>query len=163
VLIVSSPLDVSLPLPGRGSAPLHLAPIDFVVDAAWQLQGDERAIGRTFHLVDPSPLAARTVYEIIAARAHKKTPRGFIPAGLARALLRAPGLERLARAPLAFLESFNHMAFYNARNTLALLRGTDLECPPFESYVEHLIRYVRDVHAARKAQLEEEVFDPFDG
>jgi nucleoside-diphosphate-sugar epimerase len=162
VLIVSSPVDVSLPLPGRGSSPLYLAPIDFVVDAAYRLAGDERAIGKTFHLVDPCPLAARTVYEIIAARAHKKTPRGMIPAGLARALLRAPGLERLARAPLAFLESFNHTAFYNPRNTLELLRGSDVWCPPFESYVDNLIRFVKDVHAARKARLEEEVFDPFD-
>src|SRR5262245_71812 len=113
VLIVASPVDVPLPLPGRGSAPLHLAPIDFVVDAARRLTGDERAAGRTFHLVDPCPLGARAVYELIAERAHKKLPRGIIPTGLARALLRAPGIERLARAPRAFLESFNHMAFYN--------------------------------------------------
>jgi thioester reductase-like protein len=162
VLIVSSKLDVSLPLPGRGSAPLYVTPIDFVVDAAHALSRDERALGRTLHLVDPAPLAARTVYEIVAARAHKRAPRGSIPTGLARALLRAPGVERLARAPLAFLESFNHMAFYNCRGTLELLRGTDIWCPPFESYVDNLIRFVRDVHAAQKAALEEEVFDPFD-
>jgi thioester reductase-like protein len=163
VLIVSSPVDVPLPLPGRGSAPLYLVPIDYVVDAAVALAGDDRAVGRTFHLVDPAPLAARMVYEIIAERAHKKTPRGTIPAGLARALLRAPGLERLARAPLAFLESFNHTAFYNCRGTLELLRGTDVWCPPFQSYVDNLIRFVRDVHAAQKARVEEDVFDPFDG
>ena len=162
VLIVSSKIDVSLPLPGRGSAPLYLSPIDFVVDAAHRLAKEERALGHTFHLVDPAPLAARTVYEIIAERAHKPAPRGTIPAGLARAFLRAPGLERLARAPLAFLESFNHMAFYNSRGTMELLRGTDIVCPPFESYVDNLIRYVREVHAAKKAALEEEVFDPFD-
>ena len=34
VLIVSSPIDVHLPLPGRGSAPLNLVPIDYVVEAA---------------------------------------------------------------------------------------------------------------------------------
>ena len=163
VLIVNSRLDVPLPLPGRGSAPLHLAPIDFVIDAAQRLANDERAVGKTFHLVDPCPLAARTVYELIAHRAHKKAPRGVIPTGLARAILRTPGVERLARAPRAFLESFNHMAFYNARNTLDLLRGTDIWCPPLEGYVDNLIRFVRDVHAARKARLEEEVFDPFDG
>ncbi|HJZ87021.1 MAG TPA: SDR family oxidoreductase, partial [Polyangia bacterium] len=163
VLIVSSPVDVSLPLPGRGSAPLHLAPIDFVIEAAHALANDERALGKTFHLVDPSPLAARAVYELIAARAHRKLPRGVIPTGLARAILRAPGARRLARAPLAFLESFNHMALYNARNTMELLRGGDIFCPPFDTYVDNLIRYVRDVHAAKKARLEEEVFDPFDG
>jgi thioester reductase-like protein len=162
VLIVASPLDVHLPLPGRGSAPLHLVPINFVVDAARALSQDPRAVGKTFHLTDPAPFAARTVYELIARHAEKKAPRGVIPTALARAVLRAPGLERLARAPLAFLESFNHMAVYNCKNTLALLEETGVRCPPFDSYVDALVRYVRDVHAARRQKLEEETFDPFD-
>src|SRR5204863_3401317 len=121
VLIVSSPLDVHLPLPGRGNQPLNLVPIDYVVDAAVALAKDSRAAGGTFHLTDPCPFAARTVYELVAQRADRKAPRGVIPTGLARALLRAPGLERLARAPLAFLEAFNHLAVYNCRHALALL------------------------------------------
>ncbi|MCU1279480.1 MAG: epimerase, partial [bacterium] len=89
VLIVSSPIDVHLPLPGRGSAPLNLVPIDYVVEAATALSRDPRAVGGTFHLTDPAPFAARTVYELVAQRADKKAPRGMIPTGLARALLRA--------------------------------------------------------------------------
>jgi thioester reductase-like protein len=162
VLIVASPLDVHLPLPGRGSAPLHLVPIDFVIDAAYALSRDPRAVGKTFHLTDPAPFSARSVYELIARHADRKPPRGTIPTALARAVLKAPGLDRLARAPLAFLESFNHMALYNCRNTLAHLDGTGVRCPPFDSYVENLVRYVREVHEARRRKLEEEVFDPFD-
>jgi thioester reductase-like protein len=162
VLIVQGPLDMHLPLPGRGAAPLHLVPIDFVIDAAYALSLDERAAGGTFHLVDPNPFAARQVYELVAERAHKKRPRGFIPAGLARAVMRTPGFERLARAPRSFLESFDHLAFYNGRHAQALLRGTGIECPAFDSYVDNLIRYVREVHAARRQKLEDEVFDPFE-
>jgi thioester reductase-like protein len=162
VLIVTSKLDVHLPLPGRGSAPLQLVPIDYVVDAAHALSLDPRAVGGTFHLTDPSPFASRTVYELIAEHAGKKLPRGSIPTGLARAVLRAPGLERLARAPLAFLESFNHMAVYNCRRALALLDGTGVRCPPFDTYVDALVKYVREVQEARRQKLEEEVFDPFD-
>ena len=75
----------------------------------------------------------------------------MIPTGLARALLKAPGLERLARAPLAFLEAFNHLALYNCRHTLTLLsrRPVDVRCPPFDSYVDPLVRYVREVQARR--------------
>jgi hypothetical protein len=104
------------------------------------------------------------VYELVAQRADKKPPRGVIPTGLARALLRAPGLERLARAPLAFLEAFNHLALYNCRHTLELLGGepSNLRCPPFDSYVGNLVRYVREVQAAKRQQLEEEAIDPFD-
>jgi thioester reductase-like protein len=162
VLIVSSPVDVSLPLPGRGNAPLNLVPVDFVVNAAVALADDPRAAGGTFHLTDPCPFSARAVYEIVAQRAERKAPRGVIPTGLARALLKAPGLERLARAPLAFLEAFNHLALYNCRHTLALLDGTGVRCPAFDQYVDHLVRYVREVQAQKRQRLEEEAFDPFD-
>lgn len=164
VLIVSSPIDVHLPLPGRGSAPLNLVPIDFVVDAAVALARDPRAVGGTFHLTDPAPFSARTVYELVAQRADKKAPRGVFPTGLARALLKAPGLERLARAPLAFLEAFNHLALYNCRHTLNLLSGAphQVRCPPFDSYVDPLVRYVRDVQARKKQARDEEAADPLD-
>jgi thioester reductase-like protein len=162
VLIVASPLDVHLPLPGRGSAPLHLVPIDFVIDAAHTLAHDPRAVGKTFHLTDPSPFSARYVYELIARHAERKPPRGTIPAALARAVLKAPGLEKLARAPLHFLESLNQVVLYNNRNTLALLDDTDVRCPPIDTYVQNLVRYVKDVHDARRKKLEEETFDPFD-
>src|SRR5262249_31335968 len=121
VLIVTSPLDVHLPLPGRGAAPLHLVPIDFVIDAAWAPSRDPRAVGRPFHLPDPAPLPSPSVYELIAERAERKPPRGVIPPALARAVLKATGIAGMARAPLAFLESFNQMTIYNCRNTLALL------------------------------------------
>jgi nucleoside-diphosphate-sugar epimerase len=164
VLIVSSPIDVHLPLPGRGSSPLNLVPIDYVVDAAIALSRDPRAVGGTFHLTDPAPFSARTVYELVAQRAEKKAPRGVIPTGLARALLKAPGLERLARAPLAFLEAFNHLALYNCRHTLTLLSGDPwhVRCPPFDSYVDHLVRYVREVQARKKQLRDEEAVDPLD-
>jgi thioester reductase-like protein len=167
VLIVSSPLDVHLPLPGRGSAPLNLVPIDFVVDAAVALSRDPRAQGGTFHLTDPCPFSARTVYELVAQRADRKPPRGVIPAALAKALLKAPGLERLARAPLAFLEAFNHLALYNCRHTIELLAtspvASGVRCPPFDSYVDHLVRFVREVQAQKRQRLEEEALaDPFD-
>ena len=162
LLIVGSPLDVHLPLPGRGTAALHLVPIDFVIDAAWQLSRSPRAVGKTFHLTDPNPFSARAVYELIAHRAERKAPRGIIPPALARFVLKAPGLEKLARAPLAFLESFNQMTLYNCRNTLALLEDTGVRCPPFDTYVDNLVRYVREVQEQRRQKLDDESFDPFD-
>ncbi|HTM20565.1 MAG TPA: SDR family oxidoreductase, partial [Kofleriaceae bacterium] len=162
VLIVTNALQVHLPLPGRGTAPLHLVPIDYVIEAGYRLALDARAAGRTLHLTDPNPLPARRVYQLVAEHAQQKPPRGFIPRGLARTLLKAPGVERLARGPVAFLESFDQQVFYNCAGSMALLAEAGLFCPPFESYVEHLVRYVRDVHDARRQKLDDEVFDPFD-
>jgi dephospho-CoA kinase len=164
VLIATNALQVHLPLPGRGTAPLHLVPIDFVVDAGYRLAIDERAAGKTFHLTDPNPLPARRVYELVAEHARTRPPRGFIPGRLARTLLRTPGIEKLARGPLAFLDSFDHQVFYNQHTTQELLEGTGLRCPGFEKYVQHLVRYVQEVHAQRRGggSIEEETFDPFD-
>jgi dephospho-CoA kinase len=163
VLIATNALQVHLPLPGRGTAPLHLVPIDYVVDAGYRLAMDERAAGKTFHLTDPNPLPARRVYELVAEHARTRPPRGFIPGRLARTLLRTPGIEKLARGPLAFLDSFDHQVFYNQRSTQELLEGTGLRCPSFEKYVAVLVKYVQEVHAARRVtSIEDEVFDPFD-
>jgi len=162
VLISTNLLQMRVPLPGRGSAPLHLVPIDFVMEAAYRLSCDERAAGKTFHLTDPNPMPARRVYELVAELSQGKLARSFLPVGIARTLLRTPGLERLARAPLSFLESFDRQCFYNCRNTMALLQESGLRCPPFDSYAENLVHFVRGVHAARRQKLEDEVFDPFD-
>jgi dephospho-CoA kinase len=167
VLIATNALAVHLPLPGRGTAPLHVVPIDYVIDAGWQLGNDPRAAGRTLHLIDPQPLPARRIYELVAEHSRTAPPRGFIPARLVKNVLRTPGVKRLARGPLSFLDSFDHQVFYNARGAQELLAGTGLSCPPFDAYVAKLVAYVREVHAQRKGArggrgLDEEVFDPFD-
>ncbi len=166
VLIATNALAVHLPLPGRGTAPMHVVPIDHVIDAGWLLGNDPRAAGRTLHLVDPQPLPARRIYELVAEHSHTAAPRGFIPGKLLQNVLRTPGLQRLARGPLSFLESFDQQVFYNARGALELLAGTGVSCPPFDAYVDKLVAYVRDVHAQRKGKgagaVDEDVFDPFD-
>ncbi len=167
VLIATNALAVHLPLPGRGTAPLHLVPIDYVIDAGWQLGNDPRAAGRTLHLVDPQPLPARRIYELVAEHSHTAAPRGFIPRQLVKNVLRTPGIQRLARGPLSFLEAFDHQVFYNARGAHELLDGTGLSCPPFDRYVDKLVAYVRQVHAQRKGKAgaaapDDDVFDPFD-
>lgn len=141
--IVNLPIDIHLPLPGKGDNPLNLVPIDFVIDAAYALSHHERAVGHTFHLTDSNPLPARRVFELVAEHAGKKLPKGQIPASVTQLLLRIPGLERLTRPPRQFLEQFNQLALFNNSNTLQLLAGTGIVCPPFESYVGRLVSFLR--------------------
>jgi nucleoside-diphosphate-sugar epimerase len=164
VFIISSPVNLRIPIPSRGTAPLPLVPIDFVVNAAVTLSKLEDARGGTFHLTDPCPLAARTVYEMVASRVDRSSPRTSIPTGLARALLRTPGLERLARAPLALFDSLSHVTIYNCRRALALLERSGVRCPAFDEYVDALVQYVQKVlaqHQERRRE-EQEIVDPFD-
>ena len=152
VLFVTSPLAVPLPLPGEGVAPLHVVPVDFVIDAATAIARDPRAVGKTFHLVDPSPMSSRRVYEMIAAQVHQKVPRLSVPARAAEALLRVPFLERFARPQRAALGYLNQLVFYNCQNTLELLEGTGLRCPPITAYLPTLVEFASAYYKRRREE-----------
>src|SRR5262249_7156362 len=110
ILLVTSPLITPLPLPGSGIAPLNVVPVDYLVSAVWTLSRDPRAKGRTFHLVDPNPMSARRVYELIAQKAHRKIPKFTFSARAADAVLRLPFLEKIARPQRAAINYVNHLA-----------------------------------------------------
>jgi thioester reductase-like protein len=160
LLVMSSPPDFPLPLPSRPEAPLHLVPVDYYVRAACALGRDTRAPGRTFHVGDASPLTAKRVLELVAQAAGKRTPRGFIPANLTKALLRTPGIDRLARSPRAFLDALATPVTYSFANTTLLLADTDVRCPPFESYVEGLVEFVQRRVREKRTRDAGEVEDP---
>ena len=162
VLIATNASGVRLPLLGRSSAPLHLVPIDYVVEAAWHVARGETAAGKTFHLVDPAPLSARTVFEGVAEHAHTEKPRGHIPRPLARAVLRTSGLARLGRGPLAFVDVLDHTVHYDQTNTAQALAGTQLRCPPLADYLPVLVRYVLDVTRGTLPDEVDDVSDPLD-
>lgn len=166
VLIATNASKLRLPLLGRGDAPLHLVPIDYVIDAAWHIARLETSAGRTFHLVDPAPLTARAVFERVAEHAQTEKPRGHIPRPLARAVLRTPGLARLGRGPLAFMDLLDHAVHYDQTNTAQALAGTKISCPALADYLPVLVRYVRDLAkpAPRPSAegVSEDVSDPLD-
>jgi thioester reductase-like protein len=166
ILLVASPLAVPLPLPGDAVAPLNVVPVDFVVNAAVTIGEAPAAAGRTVHLVDPAPLSARRVYELIAAHAGKRLPSVSVPARVLQALLQLPLLERLSRVHRPAIEYVNHLAIYNCRNLLELLDGTGVRCPPISSYLDRLIEFVQGTFEKRReaelAQLAGEADDPLD-
>ncbi|MBX3189735.1 MAG: SDR family oxidoreductase [Labilithrix sp.] len=159
LLIVTSPPDFPMPLPGRADTLLHLVPADYYVRAACAIGRDPRARGRTFHIGDPSPLTTKRVFELVAAAGGRRTPRGFIPANLTKALLRTPGIDRLAKSPRAFIDALATPVTYSFANTTELLADTDVRCPPLESYVDGLVEYVQ--HRLREKRARDaEVDDP---
>ncbi|HET9598244.1 MAG TPA: SDR family oxidoreductase [Anaeromyxobacteraceae bacterium] len=160
ILLVASPLSVPLPLPGNGVAPLNVVPVDFVVEAALAIGAQRESAGRTVHLVDPAPLSARRVYELIAARAGKTLPPVTLPHRAVEALLGLPIVERLARDQRNAIRLVNHRAMYNCRSQLELLAGTGISCPPITSYLDRLATFVKERLAARPRGSPETVEDP---
>lgn len=162
ILVMASPVAVPLPLPGKSVAPVNMVPVDFVADACLRISTDPRAIGRTFHVVDPNPLSSRRVFELFSARSGKRLPRWRLNYTLTKALLHVPGLEKLARQPAQALEYLNHLAIYNCPNTLELLDGSGILCPRFDTYADNLMRYVRRHLRARAASKALAADDPLD-
>jgi dephospho-CoA kinase len=164
VLIATNTSNLRLPIVGRGDAPLHLVPIDYVIEAAWHVAQGDKAAGKTFHLVDPQPMTARDVFDGVAEHAKTEKPRGHIPRPLARAVLRTPGLARLGRGPLTFLDMIDHTIYYDQTNTAHALTGTTIRCPPLADYLSVLVRHVLDVSRGPVGFSDEleEVADPLD-
>ena len=160
LLMLTAPPDLAVPVPGRADVPLNVVPIDFVAKAALRIGRDPRAPGRTFHLVDPNPLPARKLVELVARAGGRRAPSGFMPANLARALLRAPGIERIAKSPRAFLEAMAVPVRYDHRNADELLQDTGITCPPLETYVDRLVGHVQKWLEARAERRESLPHDP---
>lgn len=142
-LMLSAPPDLRIPIPARPNIPLHLVPIDYVVDAGLAILRDPRSLGQTFHLVDPHPESVAKVFEILARATGRGSPRGRLPTGIATALLRVPGLRKATQAPRSLLEHLATEVVYDDRNTQDILAATRLRCPPFETYAEKLVTYVK--------------------
>ena len=161
LLIVTSPAEIALPLPGRGDAPLNLVPADYVARAVRAIGLDPRSPGRTFHVVDPAPLTARRVFELVAIAGGRRMPRGFIPANLTKALLRTPGLERFAKSPRAFFDALATPVTWASPNADAILGEAGLRCPPLEAYIEKLVEYVQlRLREKREKRAAAEIDDP---
>ena len=139
----ASPLNVPVPLPRGGAAPLHVAPAEYVVAAASHIHHDVRAVGRTFHLADPNPSSARRAYELIARREGRELPQTSLGYRLTDVLLRLPGLEKLTREQRGALAYVDQLAFFSTRNTLELLEGSGIRCPPVEAWLDALVEHAR--------------------
>ena len=143
LLMLSSPQEFSLLLPTRRDLPLLVVPIDYVVKAAHYLAAHPAAVGGTFHLVDANPLTIRELYELVAERGAKAESSQLAPGGLARALVSAAGLNLRTSSPRAILDLVAKQVRYGTHNADQLLQLSGIDCPRLESYIDHVVRYVR--------------------
>ncbi len=142
--IVAAPPNVSVPLPGHGRFDMHVVPVDYVARATRYLARNPGAVGATVHLVDSQPLSAGRFFDAVADAAGRPRPTAILPGGVARAVLNLPGIRAIARNDLEFVEWLDSEVRFDATNADRLLAGSGITCPPVQSYVDVLVRYVRD-------------------
>ncbi|MEY4581205.1 MAG: hypothetical protein RL701_5908 [Pseudomonadota bacterium] len=142
-LIVNSPRELRLPMPGGGDQPCHFVPIDYVIEAGLAIAGSPDSVGRTFHIADERPTSVARVFDAINEAAERPAaPKGFAR-NLAAFVFNAPGLDRLSQVPKSFLDLLATDMMYDVRNSREVLAGTGIECPNVLSYIKTVVQQVR--------------------
>lgn len=133
-----------VPTVGDQSAEVNVVPRDFVVSAIAHLAGLEAARGKTYHLADPRPLRVREMLDEVSRATGRRLLKIPLPVGVAKGAIRhVPGVHALMRIPADAIDYFVHPTRYDTRNTVVDLAGTGISCPPFPSYVDRLVSFVR--------------------
>ena len=114
-------------------------------DEVAHLSGLERSRGRVYHIADPAPATVDEVIDSIARATRRRIVRVGLPLGLAKAAIdRVPGVHELMGIPSAAIDYFVHPTTYATDQAQADLAESGLSVPPFSSYVDRLVQFVRD-------------------
>ncbi len=123
---------------------INLVPRDFVVEAIAYLSGLEASHGNVYQLADPEPLTVDELLEVVGRAAGRRVLRFPLPLAAAKAAIDwVPGVYRLMKIPSSSVDYFAHPTHYTCHNTLRDLEGSGIAAPPFPSYVERLMDFVR--------------------
>lgn len=149
--LLSTPEDFRIPGPSRGSVRISTVPVDYVVKAGLFIAADDRAVGKTFHIVDPKPVTVQHAFELFTQATGRPSPKEPGPLGLAASLMLAPGKQRLTHTTRAFLDLLRTDVIYDDSHTRALLQDAQIVCPALEDYVDAMVEEAR---GAMKAEDE---------
>jgi thioester reductase-like protein len=128
---------------GNHKVSLNLVPVDFVVDAMAALAFDERAIGKTFQLADPTPLTTNQLFNAIATSIDGHKSKITAPAKWVRFFLMLPPSPRITGLPHSAVPYFFVKQLYDTTEAQQLLAPHDIQCPPFETYVDRIIDFAK--------------------
>ena len=143
LLAQPSALSVLTTVPGAAETELNVVPRDFVVDAIAQLSRRDDTAGEVYHLCDPAPLPIPRFVDAVAEATDRHIVSIPLPKPTTKRLMRLLQQRGLSAEP-ATLDYFDHPTRYACPNTQRALAGTGIDCPPFESYVDRLVAFVRE-------------------
>jgi thioester reductase-like protein len=144
---ISRALRTNGPIPqfGRAEAPFNVVPVDYVVDAMAAVARDPEAVGQTLHLVDPDPLTARELTELLSREYAGRRPQVRVPATLVAESLRFKAVRELfAGAPRESIRYLNHPVWFDTRRADEVLGRHGLRCPRFPEYAAAIVRFFRE-------------------
>ena len=145
-----------MPTIGIEGGRINVVPVDFVVAAMDHIAHLPKESGKCFHLTDPAPMRVGDLLNTFARAAHapEMTMRinaallGFIPRSVRKALFALTPVRRIKHAvmkdlglPDDIFEFINYPTRFDCRETLRVLKGTDIAVPPLDTYAWRLWDY----------------------
>lgn len=128
---------------GNHKVSLNLVPVNFVVDAMDALAFDDRAIGKTLQLADPSPLSTNQLFNAIANSIDGHKSKITAPAKWVRFFLMLPPSPKITGLPHNAVPYFFVKQLYDTRQAEELLAPHGIRCPPFETYVDRIVEFAK--------------------
>ena len=130
---------------GRAAAPFNVVPVDFIVNGLLAGSEDDKAIGETFHLVDPDPISTREVFGLLSELYAGKRPAYTLPARPVELMLHSKTVRKFFEGiPAESLRYVNHSVRYDARRASDMLERNGLRLPRFSEYAETMVRFFRE-------------------
>ena len=145
-----------MPTIGIEGGRINVVPVDFVVSAMDYIAHLKGEDGKCFHLTDPHPMRVGDLLNSFARAAHapQMTMRinaalfGFIPRHIRKALFSLTPIRRIKNAimkdlglPDSIFDFINSPTRFDCRETLRVLKGTDIAVPPLDTYAWKLWDY----------------------
>ena len=129
---------------GNREVCLNLVPIDYVIDAIAALAQDDRAIGATVQLADPSPLTTHQLFDEISKAIGGRDSFATIPAGIVYPVLMLPFASKITGLPHSAVPYFFLEQTYDTTRARELLAPHSVRCPRFPDYVGALVNFVAE-------------------
>jgi thioester reductase-like protein len=130
---------------GKSAAAFNVVPVDFVVNGLLAGSKDDRAVGGTFHLVDPEPISAGEVFTVLSEIYASKKPAYTIPAKPVALALRVKLVRDLFEGiPAESIQYLNHAVRYDARRASDLMERAGMHLPRFREYAETMVQFFRE-------------------
>lgn len=136
---------------GDGTAPVHLTPVDYVVDAMAHLMRQPEHNGTAFHLTDPDPLSTQEIMETFVDQLDMHVT--FVPVSptLARTLMGTNVGRYLGIAP-EMIDYFDHEVHYDTTHIETALDGTGITCPSLTDYAPRMVAYMNEHRAQARSE-----------
>ncbi|MDR7306059.1 SDR family oxidoreductase [Rhodoferax saidenbachensis] len=145
-----------MPAIGLEGGRINIVPVDFVVDALDVISHKADITKKCYHLVDPVGYRVGDVLDIFSKAAHAPKMNvfvnaallGFIPRSVTKSLMALAPVRRVRNAvmkdlglPEDMFTFVNYPTRFDCRDTLAMLKGSGVECPNLKDYAWRLWDY----------------------